>query len=215
MTDIRNELLGDLGEEEFRHEYADEFLDMILARQIRALRKERGWTQVDLAKKLGTSQPFISAIESEDYGALSLSTLKELARVFDVYLNVRFESFARMVAQVESSSSAELQLAPYDLDPAIPAMAAESMLVKLRSHRSAVSYGGSCLRQQGKTAFTSFPWLRSAQETKFTAPLSGIGDLQFLSGRTNLEFDDYTQFTTVSGEAEEEKVPEMQFGAVA
>ncbi len=122
MTDISAELLNDLEDEDFRHDYAGEFLDMILARQIRALRKERGWTQAELAKRVGTSQPFISAIESEDYGSLSISTLRDLARVFDVYLNVRFDSFATLVSQVESSSSAELSVPVFANDPAIPAM---------------------------------------------------------------------------------------------
>jgi transcriptional regulator with XRE-family HTH domain len=123
MNDIRTELLADLKDEEFRHAYAWEFVDMILARQIRALRKHRGWTQADLAKKIGTSQPFISAIEDEDYGSLSISTLKDLARAFDVYPVVRFESFATLVTNVDSSSAEELQVPPFDEDPSILTMA--------------------------------------------------------------------------------------------
>lgn len=116
MTTVRDRLREELNDFEYRHEYASEFLDMIVARQIRALRKERGWTQSELAAKLQKKQSFISAIEDEDYGALSLSTLKELARVFDVHLEVRFTSFADLLDDVERSSLEELQVPPFSED---------------------------------------------------------------------------------------------------
>ena len=116
MTTVRDRLREELHDAEYRHEYASEFLDMIVARQIRALRKERGWTQSDLAAKLQKKQSYISAIESEEYGALSLSTLKELARAFDVRLEVRFASFEGLLDDVERSSMEELQVPPFSED---------------------------------------------------------------------------------------------------
>src|SRR5260221_10490829 len=140
MTNISTELLTDLKDEEYRHEYAGEFLDIILARQIRALRKERGWTQAEFQKRIGTSQSFIPAIESEDYGSLSISTLKDLARAFDVYLNVRFDSFATLVSQVESSGSAELRVPVFVSDPAIPAMAADATRVPINMANRSLTF---------------------------------------------------------------------------
>lgn len=92
---------------------------MTLARQIRALRKARGWSQKDLADLLETKQSRISEIEDEEYGALSLATLKDLARVFDVYLNVRFTSFTDLLSQVDRTSMSELVVPRYADDPAV------------------------------------------------------------------------------------------------
>ena len=68
-----------------------------LAHQIRSIRDQRGWTQKDLASKLGTSQAAIARLEDPSYGKLTLSTLMDLARVFDAGLQVKFVSFVDML----------------------------------------------------------------------------------------------------------------------
>ena len=55
--------------------------DLVLGRLLRALRRRRGWRQVDLAARAGTSQSHISAIERGGAGSSSLWTLR---RVFEV-----------------------------------------------------------------------------------------------------------------------------------
>lgn len=119
MTEIRDRLREELADQEYRHAYAQEFLDMTLARQIRALRKSRGWSQKDLADRLGTKQSRVSEIEDEDYGSLSIAALKDLATAFDVYLNVRFASFAELLNQVDRTSMADLGVPPYIDDQAV------------------------------------------------------------------------------------------------
>jgi transcriptional regulator with XRE-family HTH domain len=54
--------------------------DLVLGRVLRALRRRRGWRQLDLAARSGTSQSHISAIERGAAGASSLRTIK---RVFE------------------------------------------------------------------------------------------------------------------------------------
>lgn len=117
MGDIRDEVIRDLRDREYRHDYAHSFLDMTLARQIRALRKQRGLSQTDLAEILGTRQSAISMLENEDYGAMTLSTLKELARAFDVYLDVRFTSFSRLADSVERTQMQDFEVPGFDEDP--------------------------------------------------------------------------------------------------
>jgi transcriptional regulator with XRE-family HTH domain len=117
MGEIKTAVLAELGNKDYRHGYAGEFADMILARQIRVLRKERGLTQAELASMIGSGQSFISEIEDEDYGSLSLKTLKDLAKAFDVYLDVRFASFARLLAHVEHTAADHLKVPPFDKDP--------------------------------------------------------------------------------------------------
>lgn len=55
--------------------------DLVLGRLLRALRRRRGWRQIDLAERAGTSQSHISAIERGDAGASSLRTIR---RVFEI-----------------------------------------------------------------------------------------------------------------------------------
>ena len=117
MSELRDELRSELHDPEFRHSYASEFADMVLARQIRALRKQRGLTQKQLAEDIGSAQPFISSIEDEEYGSLTISTLKDLARAFDVYLDVRFTSFAKLLEAVEHTSMNDLEVPAFSDDP--------------------------------------------------------------------------------------------------
>jgi putative transcriptional regulator len=58
---------------------------------LRALRDERGWTQADLAGRLGVSRQTINAIETEKYEP-SLSLAFQIARLFkrrieDIFLD--------------------------------------------------------------------------------------------------------------------------------
>lgn len=77
-----------------RDAYVEAELINALSHQIRILRQQRGWSQKDLAVKLGTTQTTISRIEDPSYGKISISTLLKLAKVFDVALYLRFMQFS-------------------------------------------------------------------------------------------------------------------------
>lgn len=66
-----------------------------IARAVILARSERGWTQGQLADRLGTTNTVVSRIESGRHG-LSLETLHRLARVLDVTFTVGPE---RLVAE--------------------------------------------------------------------------------------------------------------------
>lgn len=57
-----------------------------IGKMIAALRKEQGWTQVDLAEKLNISDKTISKWESEA-GYPEFTMLPQLANMFDVSLD--------------------------------------------------------------------------------------------------------------------------------
>lgn len=76
----------------FRHQLAFVALGRGLAKQIRVMRRSRGWTQQELARRVGTSQPRIALLEVW-CGNASLKTLQRIAAVFDVALIVRFVSW--------------------------------------------------------------------------------------------------------------------------
>lgn len=86
-----------LRDPEFRRQFIDEHINVGIAFQIRSLRNRRNLTQADLAKLLDVKQPLVSAWENPNYGKYTLSTLKEVAKVFDVGLLVRFVPFGLLV----------------------------------------------------------------------------------------------------------------------
>ncbi len=49
--------------------------------RVRALREERGWSQADLAERLGVSRQTVNAIETEKYDP-SLPLAFKIARLF-------------------------------------------------------------------------------------------------------------------------------------
>lgn len=59
-----------------------------IAQQIRNLRRKLGYTQSDLAKKLGVIQQYISKIETGREN-VSIDTLKKIADVFDCNLIIK------------------------------------------------------------------------------------------------------------------------------
>lgn len=86
-----------------------------LAHQIRLLRKERNWSQAQLAHKIGASnQSAVARLENPAYGRYSLSTILKLADAFDVAALVKFASFGKLLAETADLSPAALCVRSYD-----------------------------------------------------------------------------------------------------
>ena len=81
----------------YRDGYTEAQLSIEMPFQIRAIRKERGWTQAQLAERSGIPQARISHIEQPGRDPLSLRTLYRLAAAFDVGLLVQFVPFSELV----------------------------------------------------------------------------------------------------------------------
>jgi transcriptional regulator with XRE-family HTH domain len=84
--------------------------------QIRALRKDRDWSQLELAEAARTSRTVITRIEDPNYGSLTLKTLYQIASAFDVALLVKFIPFSRLIREYEDVSSKALTVKSVD-DP--------------------------------------------------------------------------------------------------
>lgn len=82
-----------------RDAYVQAEVATALAHQIRAIRLQRGWSQAELARRMGTKQHVVSRLEDPSYGRHSLQTLMLLSRVFDTGLQVRFVSFVTMLQE--------------------------------------------------------------------------------------------------------------------
>ena len=72
-----------------RFKQAGEAWDVAL--QLAALREQAGLSQVELARKLKTTQQQISRLESPGYEGHSLSMLRRVARVLNAHVRVVFE----------------------------------------------------------------------------------------------------------------------------
>ena len=123
----RERLLNDLRDAEYRRAFVEGHATSTVAFQLRMLRKERNWEQRDVADRLGNDklQPMISRYENPDYGRYSITSLLELAAVFDVALIVRFAPFSELVKWDWSSNPATLCPSSFDKDEKLPKIAAE------------------------------------------------------------------------------------------
>jgi transcriptional regulator with XRE-family HTH domain len=121
MGAIGEALRHDLSQSEFSEGYAESFQDALVATQIKVLREDNRWTQADLAEKIGTTQTAISRIESVNYSAWNISTLKKLARAFRVRLKVSFETYGSLIQDVEGFSRESLRRIPREEDPELNA----------------------------------------------------------------------------------------------
>lgn len=65
--------------------------EMALGMKIRQLREEAGWTQQQLADKIGTQPSAISRIEDADYDSHTVSLLERVAEALEMVLVVDFQ----------------------------------------------------------------------------------------------------------------------------
>ncbi len=115
----REQIAASLQDKECRDLFVAEEIDTGLPFQIRALRKDRGWSQRELAERVGMTQEGVSRLENLNYGRFTLATLKRLASVFDVALVVRFEPFSRLVDWTANLSPEDLAVPDYEHDPGL------------------------------------------------------------------------------------------------
>ena len=87
---------------EYRASFVESQINMGLPFKIKALRKQRNWTQPQLAERAGMKQSRISAIEKPGGGKLNIDTLCRLAAAFDVALDVQFIPFGELMRRSDN-----------------------------------------------------------------------------------------------------------------
>ena len=103
-SNSRQELIERISRsQERRANFVESHLNKTVAFQVRATRDRLGWTQEQLADKIGISQNAISRLESPEYGKATLTTLKRLAAALDVALVVRMVPFSQFVDWVSGT----------------------------------------------------------------------------------------------------------------
>jgi transcriptional regulator with XRE-family HTH domain len=84
----RQQIAESLRDKEYRDLFVTEHIDTGVPFQIRAMRRDRGWSQKELAQRVGMTQEGVSRLENPDYGKLTITTLKRLASALDVGLDL-------------------------------------------------------------------------------------------------------------------------------
>lgn len=113
------QIASSLSDKEYRDLFTIEEINTGLPFQIRAMRQVRGWSQKDLADRVGMTQEGVSRLENPDYGKPTLTTLKRLASAFDVGLAVRFVPFSHLVDWAVSFGPEDLAVPDYEHDPGL------------------------------------------------------------------------------------------------
>jgi transcriptional regulator with XRE-family HTH domain len=111
-----DKLISRLSVPAYRHAYMVEGVKTWIARQVRALREQRDWSQEDLGRRTGKPQSAISRVEDPDYGKLTLQTLFDLARAYDLPLLVQFVEWSDWLCRMDDSSSEALQKEAFSAD---------------------------------------------------------------------------------------------------
>ena len=98
----------------YRHGAVNAQIEIDLPLQIRALRKQRNWTQPQLAAMAEMKQPRISSMEKPGATRFSLETLRRLAEAFDVALIVRFAPFGEFLDWSHRFSPDDFQVPSFE-----------------------------------------------------------------------------------------------------
>jgi transcriptional regulator with XRE-family HTH domain len=114
MSGLLSTIRQELEDKEFRQSYVAENSRRGLAYQIKAMREAQGWSQAEFARRAGKPQSNIHRWEDPSYGKFSVSTLIEVASIFDVGLIVRFASFGELLASVTDLRPERLAVPTYD-----------------------------------------------------------------------------------------------------
>jgi transcriptional regulator with XRE-family HTH domain len=116
-NEVVERLRRDFQDSDYRHVYANGFLDSSIATQIKVLREGRQWTQSDLAREANMVQSRISEIEDINYSSWSIRTLRRLAKALDLRLKVSFEEFGTLLTDYKRLNRASLTRRAFSVDP--------------------------------------------------------------------------------------------------
>lgn len=97
MSSVRSQLLANFQGKKYRDLFVAEQIFSGLPAKIRSMRMRRFDSQGAFADALGKKQSWVSQLENPNYGRLTLTTLLEIAAVFDVGLRVDFVPFSKVL----------------------------------------------------------------------------------------------------------------------
>jgi transcriptional regulator with XRE-family HTH domain len=127
ITSRKTRLIEKLQNKDYRDSYISSNIDVGVAFQIRALRKQRKYTQKKLAEITRMKQGRISVLENPS-NTPSISTLKKIANALDVGLIVRFVPISNLVEWQLNLSRKSLDASSFNEDPYFQAKKEEAVI---------------------------------------------------------------------------------------
>lgn len=100
----------------YRESFVASVLKRALPAQLRRLRKQRGWTQEELASKANLTQGAISRAEDPDYGNLSINNLLRIGGGLDVAFVGRFVPFSELARWFSELSEQNMEVDSFEND---------------------------------------------------------------------------------------------------
>lgn len=116
-SDIANRLIEDFRDPDVREIYADEFINMKIATQIKVLREQREWTQEQLALLAEMKQERVAVLENVNYESWTLNVLRRFAKAFDLVVDVEFKEFGDLLNTFDQFGRESLQKRSFKDDP--------------------------------------------------------------------------------------------------
>jgi transcriptional regulator with XRE-family HTH domain len=101
---------------EARAQFVESHINKGLAYQLRAMREARSWSQEQVATQVDMPQTAISRLESSNYGKSTITTLKRMAKAYDVALEVRFVPFSKFLNRISGTPYIEHGLSSEAID---------------------------------------------------------------------------------------------------
>jgi len=95
LENVDIDLKEKLKNAEFKRLYEFECAKVALAQKIAELRQDKHLKQVDLAKKLGVSQQFVSQIETGEERNLTIETLIKIAQSLGRGISISFPKLSK------------------------------------------------------------------------------------------------------------------------
>ena len=87
-VDFNRYLDQKLEDQEWAKEFNKEYEKVKLAMDITMLREKRGFSQTELAEKLGTTQSVIARLENPNYKGYTLKTLQKVAKALNGHVEI-------------------------------------------------------------------------------------------------------------------------------
>ncbi|MBV9759818.1 MAG: helix-turn-helix transcriptional regulator [Acidobacteriaceae bacterium] len=104
----------------YRESFVGAFVKRMVPLQIRTLRKERGWSQAELAKEAKLTQGVISRAEDPNYGNLTVNTLVRIAAGFDCAYVGEFVPFSELASRYSNLEHEDSLRVPSFKDDRLP-----------------------------------------------------------------------------------------------
>jgi transcriptional regulator with XRE-family HTH domain len=119
----RERLKARLWEDEaYRNQYGTSTLIQKISAQVQAVRRQRGLSQEQLAAKIGTKQPRISAVETPPEGDRTnweVDTLNRIAQALGTRLNITLETYGTLLDDLDTITADSLRRPDVANDPAL------------------------------------------------------------------------------------------------